>query len=266
MVTGLIARLRYERGDVVGAEVTVLDALDLIETTAFHESFYHAYFVLIRAAAIRGDSARAINLLNRAERLCWERGWGAKVAALLVERTRVLLSERNIGEADALLPAFDELEVKHPAKTSSSTLIRTYCMISKGLIAAARGHEQEAGVALKGAFDNLRALDDRLSALRVGVDLVILYAHSEFATRTSDLLKQLMAWGASANIPSFVLDHDRRIVPILIQAQKVAPSAASSRQTGLSPIYWPGGASARPPGASPPFRDRARTLRNASVR
>ena len=58
MVTGLIARLQYERGDVAGAEVTVLDALDLIETTAFHEGFYHAYFVLVRAAADPRRSAR----------------------------------------------------------------------------------------------------------------------------------------------------------------------------------------------------------------
>ena len=28
-----------------------------------------------------------------------------------------------------------------------------------------------------------------------------------------------MAWGAEANMPSFVLDHDRRIVPILLQAR-----------------------------------------------
>ena len=220
MVTGLMARLRYERGDVVGAEVAVLDALDLIETTAFHESFYHAYFVLVRAAAIRGDSARAINLLNRAESLCWERGWGAKVAALLVERTRLLLSERNIDGARELLRTFDELEVKHPAGTSSSTLIRTHHMASKGLIAAAAGHTQEAGVALAGAFDNLLAVDDRLSALRIGIDLVILQTDLGSSEKASALLKQLVDWGARANVPSFVLDHDRRIVPILTHAHK----------------------------------------------
>jgi tetratricopeptide (TPR) repeat protein len=80
MVTGLTARLQYERGDVAGAEVAVLDALDLIEATAFHEGFRNAYFVLVRAAALRGDRARAMSLLNRAERLSWERGWGVVIA------------------------------------------------------------------------------------------------------------------------------------------------------------------------------------------
>ena len=140
MLTGLIARLQYERGDVTGAEVTVLDALDLIETTAFHEGFRNAYFVLVRAAAIRGDRARAMSLLNRAERLSWERGWGVVIAMLLVERTRLLLADGNIAEAIALLPAFEELHAKHPAGSScSSTPIRTWNMVAKGLIDAAYG-------------------------------------------------------------------------------------------------------------------------------
>ena len=113
MLTGLIARLQYERGDVAGAEVRVLDSLDLIETTAFHEGFRNAYFVLVRAAAIRGDRARAISLLNRAERLSLERGWGVVNAMLLVERTRMLLADGNISEANALLPAFEELHARY---------------------------------------------------------------------------------------------------------------------------------------------------------
>lgn len=65
MVTGLHARLSYERGDVSGAEISVLDKLDLIETTAFHEGFLQAFLVLVRAAAARGDNQRALSLLNR---------------------------------------------------------------------------------------------------------------------------------------------------------------------------------------------------------
>ena len=154
MLTGLIARLQYERGDVTGAEVRVLDSLDLIETTAFHEGFRNAYFVLVRAAAIRGDRARAVSLLNRAERLSWERGWGVVIAMLLVERTRLLLADGNIGEAIALLPAFEELHAKHPAGSScSSAPIRTWNMVSKGLIDAASGNLEDAVISLSGAFD-----------------------------------------------------------------------------------------------------------------
>ncbi len=220
MVTGLIARLQYERGDVSGAEVTVLDALDLIESTAFHEGFRNAYFVLVRAAAMRGDHTRAVSLLNRAERLSWERGWGVVVAMLLVERTRVLLADGNVSEALALLPAFEKLEAKHPAGSScSSTPIRTWNMVSKGLIDAASGNLAEAAVSLSGAFDGLLAIDDRFVALRVGIDLAVLHARLGSPTKAYDLLRKLMSWGAEANMPSFVLDNDRRIVPILLQAR-----------------------------------------------
>ncbi len=220
MLTGLIARLQYERGDVTGAEVMVLDALDLIETTAFHEGFRNAYFVLVRAAAIRGDRARAVSLLNRAERLSWERGWGVVIAMLLVERTRLLLADGNIAEAIALQPAFEELHAKHPAGVScSSTPIRTWNMVSKGLIDAATDNLEDAANSLSQAFEGLLATDDRFIALRVGIDLAVLHARLGSSAKAHDLLRQLMSWGAEANMPSFVLDHDRRIVPILVQAR-----------------------------------------------
>jgi LuxR family maltose regulon positive regulatory protein len=220
MLTGLIARLQYERGDVTGAEVMVLDTLDLIETTAFHEGFRNAYFVLVRAAAIRGDRARAVSLLNRAERLSWERGWGVVIAMLLVERTRLLLADGNIAEAIALQPAFEELHAKHPAGIScSSTPIRTWNMVSKGLIDAASDNLEDAANSLSEAFEGLLATDDRFIALRVGIDLAVLHARLGSSDKAHDLLRQLMSWGAEANMPSFVLDHDRRIVPILVQAR-----------------------------------------------
>ena len=198
----------------------MLDSLDLIETTAFHEGFRNAYFVLVRAAALRGDRARAMSLLNRAERLSWERGWGVVVAMMLVERTRVLLADGNIGEALALQPAFEELHAKHPAGIScSSTQIHTWNMVSKGLIDAASDNLEEAATSLSQAFDGLMVTDDRFIALRVGIDLAVLHSRLGSADKAHELLKRLMTWGAEANMPSFVLDHDRRIVPILLQAR-----------------------------------------------
>ena len=225
MLTGLIARLQYERGDVTGAEVRVLDTLDLIETTAFHEGFRNAYFVLVRAAAIRGDRARAVSLLNRAERLSWERGWGVVIAMLLVERTRLLLADGNIAEAIALLPAFEELARQAPGRQLVlEHAIRTWNMVSKGLIDAASENLEDAAISLSEAFDGLLATDDRFIALRVGIDLAVLHARLGSSAKSHDLLRQLMSWGAEANMPSFVLDHDRRIVPILLQASDPASS------------------------------------------
>ena len=72
---------------------------------------------------------------------------------LLVERTRVLLADGNTSEAQALLPAFEELHAKHPPRLCSSAPIRTWNMVSKGLIEAASGNLGEAAISLSGAFD-----------------------------------------------------------------------------------------------------------------
>ena len=63
------------------------------------------------------------------------------------------------------------------------------------------------------------ATDDKFIALRIGIDLAVLRARLGASETAYDLLRQLMTWGAEANMPSFVLDHDRRIVPILLEAR-----------------------------------------------
>ena len=221
MVTGLIAAIRYERGDISGAEVSVLDEFDLIETTAFHESFLQAILVLVRAALGRGDTHRAASLLNRSERLCWERRWGRVVAALLVERTRLLLAEKNVGEALSLLQAFEQLSSDYPAKSASSwSAIPTYTMIAKGLLASATGHADDAVVLLGCAYGDLLAANDRLAALRVGADLAIAHSHSGSPAKALGVLKQLLEWAVDANVVGFVLDRHDAIYRLLSQARE----------------------------------------------
>jgi len=91
--------------------------------------------------------------------------------------------------------------------------------VSKGLIAAASEDLEEAAAALSEAFDGLLATGDRFIALRVGADLAVLHARLGASAKVHELLRQLMSWGAQANMLSFVLDYDRRIVPVLLQAR-----------------------------------------------
>jgi LuxR family maltose regulon positive regulatory protein len=159
-----------------------------------------------------------LSLLNRAERVCWERGWAGVVAAMLVERTRILLSESDVSEARSLLAAFDELNAKQKAQGARATF-RTYSMVCKGLVAAASGSSDDALTALTIAFDSFLAADDRFSALRVGVDLAVLHSSLGAPKKAHDLLVPLMGWAAKANMTGFILDHDRRVGPILALAR-----------------------------------------------
>jgi LuxR family maltose regulon positive regulatory protein len=92
-------------------------------------------------------------------------------------------------------------------------------MVAKGLVDAASDNLAEAAAALSEAFDGLLATDDRFVALRVGIDLAVLHARLGDDEKSNGLLRLLMSWGAQASMPSFVLDHDPRIVPILLKAR-----------------------------------------------
>lgn len=208
MITGLIAQVNYERGDVRGAEVSVLDTLDLIETTAFHEGFLQAFLVLVRAAAGRGDNQRALSLLNRAERLGWERGWGRVVAALLVERMRLLLSERNIQEAHALLMAFEHLRSQYIANRRCSwSDIETCYTIAKGLVAGATGHTEDAIAFLQEAYDALLSVQNLLEGVRVGLDLALAKSRAGARSDAFGLLRNVLGQAAKEDLVTFVLER-----------------------------------------------------------
>jgi len=150
-------------------------------------------------------------------------------ATLLVERSRLLLADGKISEAIALLPVFEELHSKYAGSSCSSVPIRAWNMVCKGIIEAASGDLEDAVISLSGAFDVLLSTDDRFAALRVGIDLAVLHSRLGSSTKTRSLLRQLMSWGAQANMSSFVFDHDARIVPVLTQARDVGVFAEDAQ-------------------------------------
>jgi LuxR family maltose regulon positive regulatory protein len=207
-VTCLIAEIVHEQGDVCGAEIAVLDDLDLIETAAFHEAFLRAYLVLVRAARARGEVQCALSLLNRAERLAWERGWPRVVAALLVERVRLLLAERRLEEAQSLLQPLERLKADHPAAARCSwSEIHTCCAIANGLVADAAGRSEAGAGLLSCAYQQLLSTNNRLAALRVGTELALALHRAGNAPRSFEVLEQVLAWAARSNSVSFTLNR-----------------------------------------------------------
>jgi LuxR family maltose regulon positive regulatory protein len=221
MVTGLVAQVRYEQGAAHDAELSVLDSLDLIETTAFHEAFFQAFLTLARAAAGRGDLQRALVLLNRAERLGWDRGWGRLVAALLVERTRILLAGGNLSEAVSLLQVFEGLKAKHPApKPCSWAEIHIHALISQGLIAGATGHNEDAVAFLEKAYNMLLSIGDRVTAMRVGADLALACWRLGATEKAFATLEQVVAWAAKVNSATFMTEHGDEMGRLLLSAEE----------------------------------------------
>jgi LuxR family maltose regulon positive regulatory protein len=206
-LTSLIAAVVYEQGDAHGAEIAILDDLDLIETTAFHGAFLEAYLVLVRAARCRGEAQRAISLLNRAERLAWERGWSRVVAALLLERVRLLVAEDRVDEAQSLLQPLQQLKADHPATVRCSwSDIHTYCTIAEGIIAGAMGHGEESVRLLGCAFEELLANHNLLPALRAGAEVALALRRSGKPVEANETLTEVLSAASQARVVGF-LDH-----------------------------------------------------------
>jgi LuxR family maltose regulon positive regulatory protein len=221
MVTGLSALLRYERGDTNAAEIAVLDELSIIETTVYHESFLSAYTVLVRAAMVRGDTERALMLLDRAQRLAGDRGWERLVAMFLVERVRLLLRERRVQEASDAADQLKKIEDTHPAPQRCSwSDIHVGSAIVNGLLALASGHIDAAARLLTTAYDELLSTDNRHGALRVGMELSNTFLLGGNLTGALDVLRQVMAWARNAKATNFVLERRRDFNQLLTVAER----------------------------------------------
>ena len=216
MVTGLKAATLFERGQISEAEVSVLDDFDLIETTAFHESFLQAFLVLIRSAQVRGDAHRAFDFVNRAERIGWERGWRHVVATALLERVRLLLAMGQTDDAQSLLEAYEQLKARQPSSDRCTwTEIYTCSKIAEGLVAGATGQTSDAVRLLSSAYEELLATNDRLSALRVGTELSLVHLRSEATLNAINSFKPVLSMATDAGAVGFVLDCDLEIGRLL---------------------------------------------------
>jgi LuxR family maltose regulon positive regulatory protein len=230
MATSLIALLQYERGDASPAEIAVSDELIIIETAVFHEGFLSAFTVLVRAAICRGDTERALMLLNRAERLADERGWGRITAALLIERLRIFLYEQRVEEARAVVEQLKALRNRYPAPERCAwSEIHINASVGEGLLAVAEGSADRAVPLLTWAWDELSAIGNRLGRLRVGLELANARFLAGSGSKAFAGLNQILEWAAKAGAVSFAIERPREFDRLFTAAQndpiEVTPEA-----------------------------------------
>jgi LuxR family maltose regulon positive regulatory protein len=227
MATGLRALMQYERGDVSAAEILVLDELNIIEATVFHETFLSAYIVLVRAAMARGDAERALALLNRAELLASERGWDRLIAVFLLERIRFMLHDKKLQDARAAADRLQKIQDKHPAPVRSTwSEIHIASAIAEGLLALASGRADAAVRLLTWGYDELLATGNRREALRAGLELSNALLLAGNRIKGFDVLKQVLGWAMNARAVSFALERPRDFHQLMSAAQK-EPSVAA---------------------------------------
>src|SRR5712671_2242566 len=111
----LIARIKYEQGQLEEAEAWVIDRASLISSGTMLDCVWSAYFVIARVAAARMNFERARTLLERAENLGVARDWGRLTAAATAEQARLYLNQGRVDEAAACVDRLERLTRQYPA-------------------------------------------------------------------------------------------------------------------------------------------------------
>jgi ATP/maltotriose-dependent transcriptional regulator MalT len=190
--------------------------------------------VLVRAAVFRNDVERAMMLLNRAERLANDRGGGRLVAAFLLERVRLLLSQGRREEARVATDQLRTLQKRHPATERCSwTDIHIDAAVADGLLALDARQMDAAIHALTWAHDELLSVGNRHGALRVGLELSNAHFLAEDRARAFVLLRTIMGWATEAKTVSFALERQREFDALLSAARQDMEGADPELRTFL---------------------------------
>src|SRR6201987_4547986 len=105
----LIARVKYEQGQLDEAEAWVIDRESQIGSATMLDCVWSTYFVIARVAAARMNFERARTILERAENQGVARDWGRLSAGAIAEQARLYLNDGRLDEAAACVDRLERL-------------------------------------------------------------------------------------------------------------------------------------------------------------
>jgi LuxR family maltose regulon positive regulatory protein len=225
----LIARIRYDQGDVDEAEAMLIDRVPLINAGTMLECVLGSYFVMARIAAHRMNRERAHTLLDWAENQGNARGWGRLSAAAALERARLYLDEGRVDQGTECLDRLERLAAAHPAPTSCAwSDIHRYAALARAYIASAQARFDEAIPILTALRRELEGVHNLHLALRVEARLVTVRFRANQVAEASASFRALVPRFAQAGIYHPVLDEGAEIGPLLAAFQRDAERTGSA--------------------------------------
>lgn len=212
----MMAQLRYERGDIDGAEALVVDHMPIIDSAVLLDSVLVAYRLLVRIAFTRGQFAHAYALLDRAQAIGHARRWHRLVAGVLVERTRLYLAEGRVIEAAGCVTQFDVLGA--PSQDANRPVMadtETYRALATAFLAIARQQPHSVINLLRDALASVDKRRNDYLALRVRVVLAMALHDSGERAQSAEAFREALTRAQAAGIYRSMLDQGPAIVPLL---------------------------------------------------
>jgi LuxR family maltose regulon positive regulatory protein len=212
----MIAQLRYEQGRLDEAEALILDLMPIVDLAVMLDSVLIAYRLLVRIAVARSNAAQAYALLERAQTLGHRRGWHRLIAAALVERTRLHISEGRMAEASACVSELDGLAARGPQSSLPvSAEIDNYRSLAAACVAMAQNRTHEAVESLSTARRSAEGRHCDYLALRLRTTLALAWLGAGQTREALEVFGEVVKVAARAGIYQSILDQGPEIGALL---------------------------------------------------
>jgi LuxR family maltose regulon positive regulatory protein len=175
---------------------------------------------LIKIAAYRNNIVHAFTLLEEAEGLAEERGWGRLLAMLQLWRLRLFLDEGRVSEASACLDRLEKLEAAYPAPVRCAwSGIRLIAKVGRASMAAVNNRLHDAIQLLTIARQEAIEGKQLHRALLIAVQLSTTLLQARDAVAAHRVFQDAMRAAAAGKMAQLILDGGPQIGELLASFQ-----------------------------------------------
>jgi LuxR family maltose regulon positive regulatory protein len=204
----LIARIKYEQGQLDEAEAWIIDRVSLISSATMLDCVWSAYFVISRVAAARMNFERARTLLERAENLGVARDWGRLSAGVIAEQARLYVNDHRLDEAAACVDRLACLARKYPApKPCAWSEIEWYHKLARAHLLGQQARPDEAISILKQLQREAEAMQHRQFLISVAIRLSAVQLSAGKVAEAVTRFRRVLAACTAAGLYQTVLDE-----------------------------------------------------------
>ena len=216
----LIARIKYEQGQLDEAEAWVIDRVPLISSGTMLDCVWSAYFVVSRVAAARMNFERARTLLERAENQGVARDWGRLSAGAISEQARLYLNDGRLDEAAACVDRLERLARKYPApRPCAWSEIEWHHKLARAHLLGQQARPNEAISILQQLQSEAEAMQHRQFLICIAIRLSAVQLSSGKVAEAVSRFRRVLAACAAAGLYQTVLDEGP-IVSDLLQTTR----------------------------------------------
>ena len=217
----LIARIKYEQGQIDEAEAWVIDRASLITSGTMLDCVWSGYFVIARVAAARRNFERARTVLERAENQGVARDWGRLSAGAIAEQARLHLNDGQQDEAAACVDRLEALAKKYPApRPCAWSEIGWHHKLTRAHLLGQQARPEEAISILQQLQREAEAMQHRQFLICVAIRLSAVQLSSGNAAEAVGRFRRVLAACAAAGLYQTVLDEGPMISELLRAVQE----------------------------------------------